>query len=463
VQVSSHARLFLLLSVLAGCSDQGPGSSASITLNPDSIVVEVDSSVGVRVIARSEDGQRLPDAAIGWHIFDTTIARLSAPGTVVGVSVGLTALIVASDSAQKRVPVTTVVRLARVSMGVRKACALTATQAIYCWGIDQGYPALLSTALHATVVSTGDSHGCALNTAGRAYCWGNGPLGDGAATASDSAVAVAGGLTFASIGAGYFYSCARTSVGKVYCWGDGYDDVMGGQGPYLTPQQVPGLTAAVLTAGGAHACALDAAGQASCWGYNEYGQLGSNANTYTCSDPCSRTPAPVGNLPALKSIVANDYHTCALTVDGLAYCWGSNAGGKLGIGDSTGSGCIYSSFNPGFPCSDRPVAVAGGLHFASLALGSSHTCGLTDVGDLYCWGDNGAGQFGVTFPDYSLVPVPAANGRRFSSITAAYGVTCGMGLDRVAYCWGSDWFNTLGNGSVRNDSRSTPTRILFQP
>ena len=44
--------------------------------------------------------------------------------------------------------------------------------------------------------------------------------------------------------------------------------------------------------------------------------------------------------------------------------------------------------------SNMPVAVSGGLMFASVSAGSSHSCGVTIFGATYCWGNNGAGQLG---------------------------------------------------------------------
>jgi alpha-tubulin suppressor-like RCC1 family protein len=45
-----------------------------------------------------------------------------------------------------------------------------------------------------------------------------------------------------------------------------------------------------------------------------------------------------------------------------------------------------------------PVAVAGGLTFATLTAGGEHTCGLTSGGAAYCWGNNFSGQLGAANP-----------------------------------------------------------------
>jgi alpha-tubulin suppressor-like RCC1 family protein len=51
--------------------------------------------------------------------------------------------------------------------------------------------------------------------------------------------------------------------------------------------------------------------------------------------PASTTPNP----PAFLSVSVGKDHTCAITVEGLSYCWGSNQSGQLG-NDSTTEGVI---------------------------------------------------------------------------------------------------------------------------
>src|SRR5512132_4088985 len=85
------------------------------------------------------------------------------------------------------------------------------------------------------------------------------------------------------------------------------------------------------------------------------------------------------------AVSAGREHTCALVADGTAYCWGSNEFGQLGVADDSTT-CLRDS-RP-VACERVPVAVVGGLKFRKIRAGGSHTCGLTLDGSAYCWGDN---------------------------------------------------------------------------
>jgi alpha-tubulin suppressor-like RCC1 family protein len=111
---------------------------------------------------------------------------------------------------------------------------------------------------------------------------------------------------------------------------------------------------------------------------------------------------------AWREIVAGRLHTCGVTTDGTAYCWGINAEGQLGTG-TTGA------------ISTTPVAVSGGLRFSAIrasggiagflrdypTLGeSTFTCGIqAGTGQLYCWGSSRVGQVGDDGNTYRAAPV----------------------------------------------------------
>jgi alpha-tubulin suppressor-like RCC1 family protein len=53
-----------------------------------------------------------------------------------------------------------------------------------------------------------------------------------------------------------------------------------------------------------------------------------------------------------------------------------------------------------------PTEVNGDLEFAGLDAGTSHVCGVTVQGQVYCWGSNESGQLGDGSRIDRPVPTP---------------------------------------------------------
>ena len=88
--------------------------------------------------------------------------------------------------------------------------------------------------------------------------------------------------------------------------------------------------------------------------------------------------------PPFAAVFPGISHACALTPGGEAWCRGLSQFGQVGIGRRTsGEGTVHTA-----------VPVATTLRFSTLAGGVLHTCGLTTDGTAYCWGDNGTSQLG---------------------------------------------------------------------
>ena len=255
-----------------------------------------------------------------------------------------------------------------VSVGAEHTCAVATGGDVYCWGFSGGgrlgtgsqttnglSPVKVSGNLSFVAVSAGVDHTCGITTAGDAYCWGSnemGKLGDGTVLGSSIPRLVTGGRQFTSISVGNSHTCGL-SGGNAYCWGDDAHGQLGTGAP-LAPRNVPtqvggGLTFVAISSGGFHTCAIAADGKAYCWGDNTTGELGdvnlSNSTYYYA------LPNAVSGGLTFKSIAVGggmignaDYyyyyadpggHSCGVTTAGVAYCWGSNNHGELGIGPST--------------------------------------------------------------------------------------------------------------------------------
>src|SRR5678816_4813080 len=85
-------------------------------------------------------------------------------------------------------------------------------------------------------------------------------------------------------------------------------------------------------------------------------------------------------------------HTCALTLDRTALCWGNNNFGQLGDG--------------GTVARLAPTLVGGGVTFQSIDVGDPWSCGLSTTGKAYCWG--GLEGFGVATTPHLYAGTPTS-------------------------------------------------------
>ena len=296
-----------------------------------------------------------------------------------------------------------------------------------------------------TAVAAGRTHGCALTIGGGVKCWGynrNGELGDGTMNTRLFAAGVSGLASGVSaIAVGGRHTCALTSVGGVKCWGVyDSDQLTGRRTMSLVPEDVAGLTTGVMAiaAGSLHTCALTSGGGVKCWGLNLFGQLGSATMTE------SRFLVDVSGLASgVSAISADNLHTCALTSGGGVKCWGNNDRGELGNGSTTDSGA--------------PVDVTG-LESGAIAVtaGENHTCALTIVGGVKCWGANGSGGLGNASTTNSSTPVDVSG---LTSGVTAIAATCAVTSVGGVKCWGENAFGALGDGT--RTSSSVPVDVDF--
>jgi len=317
--------------------------------------------------------------------------------------------------------VTTTLKFASLTAGANHTCGLTADGKAYCWGSNL----------------TGQL--------GRS-------TNNGTAAANPTVTAVATTLKFASLtaGAGGSFTCGLTADGTAYCWGENANGQLGTSTNNGTQDGNPSVVAvattlkfAKLTAGSFHTCGLTARGTAYCWGYNAFGQLGTTINTGTFGTMSNNpTPAAVATTLQFASLTAGDLHTCGLAADGSAYCWGYNALGQLG----TVTNNDRDVANP------TVTAVATALKFASLTAGQHHTCGLTADEIAYCWGLNTFGQLGTATNNGTAAANPTATAvatsLKFASLSAGANHTCGIAADATAYCWGYNGWGQLGDGTT---------------
>ncbi len=147
----------------------------------------------------------------------------------------------------------------------------------------------------------------------------------------------------------------------------------------------------------------------------------------------------------LAQISAGGYHSCGIDEVGELYCWGRNDMGQLGDGTDEEH------------TTPNPVDLAGPIK--EVSAGWLHTCAIDDDDALWCWGHGSDGRLGHgTFDDdNSFEPVPVAGGFSWKTVDAGYFHTCAIRDDDTAWCWGYGNPGQLGNGS--SDNQHSPVQV----
>lgn len=131
---------------------------------------------------------------------------------------------------------------------------------------------------------------------------------------------------------------------------------------------------------------------------------------------CGQFPIPIFAGPtSFQAIAAGDDFTCALDTGGQAWCWGDNFDGQLGSVFRPFSVCEAV-----FPCNLVPLPVAGKHTFRSITAGFDFTCAIDTVGVAWCWGGDDFGELGVTGgpAPQQVGGLPFATAHQFLSLSA---------------------------------------------
>jgi alpha-tubulin suppressor-like RCC1 family protein len=290
-----------------------------------------------------------------------------------------------------------------VAVGTASACAVSSDFRLKCWGrnlsgelglgdietrgdtageMGDALPAVdLGTGVKVSQVALGESHTCALTTDGKIKCWGanwSGQLGLGDTLARGDAPGEMGdALPYVDLGTGQLAkkvvaagsrTCALLGNQTLKCWGDNSEGMLGlgdvtdrGKAPGQMGDALPSVDLGTgrgttdVAMGEAHTCAEFSDGSLKCWGMNDSGQLGVPSVLSLGS-----TAGEMGdNLPetdlgdTVDTVATGGSHTCAkLHTSGVVKCWGGNANGALGLGDTQDRGFGPDDMGSNLPAVD---------------------------------------------------------------------------------------------------------------
>lgn len=237
-------------------------------------------------------------------------------------------------------------------------------------------------------------------------------------------------------------TCDGADLGGVTCQSLGFASGTLGCGAACTLDTSTCLTVLLtLTAGDEHTCAVKMDGSAWCWGDNTSGQLGDGTNTLR------NRPTAISSLASgVVGIAAGGAHTCAVKTDGTIWCWGENEFGQLGNSLTTDR--------------NTPGQVTFAHQAASVVAGGAHTCVLNTQGEVWCWGANGHGQVGTTASTMIPTPNTVSGLSNVASLAAGGSHTCAVLNDGAALCWGYNASGQVGNNSTIDRSSPTPVTGL---
>ncbi|MGE0506991.1 MAG: putative Ig domain-containing protein, partial [Solirubrobacterales bacterium] len=232
-------------------------------------------------------------------------------------------------------------------------------------------------------------------------------VGTGAANPTPTLVPLPGASgPVTQVDGGLSHALAVTASGQLFAFGSNAYGELGStptaRVPTPTLVSLPSATGPVVqaAAGAYFSLALTASGQLYSFGNNVYGTLGRGPSN---SSP-NPTPALV-SLPGATGvpvqISVGTKHALVLTASGQLYSFGENANGQLGRAENAGS------FNPN-PTPGLVALPGASGPIASVVADGFHSFAITTTGQLFGWGDNQLGQLGSTTNLGSTKPNPTA-------------------------------------------------------
>lgn len=237
-------------------------------------------------------------------------------------------------------------------------------------------------------------------------------------------------VSFVDIELGYSHTCGVIPDGRTFCMGlneygqlgtlDPMQRCISGQTP-CTPTPLPVTTGVRFNRLGLdqwHSCALTADGEAYCWGFGRGGQLGDGLRVD------SPTPVRVATTERFRAISHGNasFNSCAITIGGQGFCWGIGANGQNGNGT--------------MDVALVPTPIASSVRMKDVGTGQFFACALSEAGEIYCWGQNAYGKLGTGDPGSTLIPALVVGGRQYTALAVGGQHVCALDMDRHAWCWG---------------------------
>ena len=318
----------------------------------------------------------------------------------------------------------------------------------------------------ATKIQSGSYSNCILTEAGQIKCWGAsslGRLGIGSSHIGDEpgemgnnlrALNLPSAVSYTAVAQSANSACFLRTDGKVNCVGgnnsrelgigaqNNYGSKPGDLGANTPLIDFSPLLVTQITAGDLHFCALLSNNTATCWGENARGQLGiGNTNDqYASSTAIDFGPYTV------KKIAAGGDTSCAILSNDQIKCWGYNNKGQLGLGDTLTRGDAANEMGTNLPFVD----LGSGRTVKDISLGFESVCALMENNQLKCWGENAYGRIlytggllgdGPNEMGDNLLDLNLGTGRTVKQISLGFSTACALLDNNRIKCWGGGYSN----------------------
>lgn len=352
-----------------------------------------------------------------------------------------------------------------VDSGDAHSCA-TRLGILFCWGAnadgrlglgdsaDRNAPLRVGFDADWVAVATGVAHTCALKQDGSVWCFGAntfGQLGQGTTVASSAPLRVALPGVAVQLSSEANTACAVLDDGQLFCWGRNWEGNIGLNDTHPGVDQLSPVPSgderdwALTGTGDGHTCGIRGGGLLFGWGRNTGGNLGLGQT----SDQQRRTATRIGADDGWLSVVSGQDSSCGIRLGGKLFCWGANAFGNLGLGDTN------QRLEPSEVGSSAPAAPS--LAWELVSIDTFHGCGIDLERNLYCWGRGIEGQLGTA--DNAERLSPELVGAGFAQVVVGRMSSCAVTTDQRVLCAGENSAGQLGLADNRR--RNTFTELAF--
>ncbi len=439
-----------------------PRAVAAVDIAADALTLKLGADTTFTAVARDDRGVPIAGSAMTWASSNPAVATVdAATGLVTAVESGTATISASSAGKSDNVAVTVIAPVATVTIQHALDTVEAWTQPNLVAVLRDAKGRVL-TGREVTWTSSDPAIASVQITGPGAQQWTILGRDRGTVTVTATSEGIVATATrvivikYYSVAVGTMHACNIASGGIVWCWGlNGDQGRIGspalGENEFSSrPIQLPGgRKYAKISTYARTSCGITIDGEAFCWGTNAWGQLGAGSIVSG-----SYIPLRVEGGHLFVDIATGSDHSCAIDAAGKAFCWGHNDWRQLGTGNSTASSV--------------PVAVATSLTFRSIAAGSGAVCGVATSGSTYCWGANSIGQLGdggkISFGNtFIALPNLVVGGHAFASVDLGNQFTCAVTTGGAGYCWGSNSGKLgIGNGTEYSSPQAVAGGHIFE-